>query len=42
MSANALEVYNLLEGDGRDANAGNVGNGVAAQAVQMIQNAEEV
>ena len=42
VSANALEVYNLLEGDGRDANAGNVGNGVAAQAVQMIQNAEEV
>ena len=42
VSANALEVYNLLEGDGRDANAGDVGNGDAAQAVQMIQNAEEV
>jgi hypothetical protein len=40
--ANALEVFNLLEGDERDTNGGNVGNGDAAQAVQMIQNAEAV
>jgi hypothetical protein len=42
LSANALKAYNLLEGDERDANDGDVGNGDAAQAVQMIQNAEEV
>jgi hypothetical protein len=40
VSVNAMEVYNLLEGNDRDADVGDAGNGDAA-AMQMIQNMEE-
>ena len=43
VSVNAMEVYNLLEGEEGDVDRGDAGNGDAAvQAVQMIPNAEEV